>query len=279
VSNVSLETEISAGSVLYLDLLKRCLVNVIYRDPPVPMPPATGASFDLAKRVAGGDRPSQAHTMIGLNRLDNLQQLIGTVIRDRVPGDLIETGVARGGAAIFMRAVLKAYDVTDRRVFVADSFGSFPRSAESGITRRSYSSPVWRQMGEAYQREPAAFERMAGELRAGTSYDEVRDTFARYGMLDDQVCFLPGWFSETLRTAPIAALGLLRIDADLYDSTREALIRLYPKVSPGGYTVVDDYHTFAECREAVDEYLAGQQSIELRVVDEAVYWRKPAPRG
>ena len=56
-------------------------------------------------------------------------------------------------------------------------------------------------------------------LWAGTSYEEVRECFARYGLLDDQVRFLRGWFRQTLPSAPIERLALLRLDADLYDST------------------------------------------------------------
>src|SRR5258707_5801015 len=70
--------------------------------------------------------PACAHTMIGLKRLDNIQFCIEQVLAHNVPGDLIETGVWRGGACILMRAVLKAHGVTDRRVFVADSFEGLP---------------------------------------------------------------------------------------------------------------------------------------------------------
>ena len=65
--------------------------------------------------------------MIGLKRLDNLERCVVRVLTDGVPGELVETGVWRGGATIFMRGVLKAYGVKDRTVWAADSFEGLPR--------------------------------------------------------------------------------------------------------------------------------------------------------
>src|SRR6516162_9932055 len=67
-----------------------------------------------------------AHTMIGMRRMDNIQYCIENVLNDNIAGDLIETGVWRGGASIFMRGVLAAYGITDRTVWVADSFEGLP---------------------------------------------------------------------------------------------------------------------------------------------------------
>ena len=109
------------GASLYLELLKRCVCNLIYQDPAIPylgeesMDPLV-APFSLERRLAGKDWPRQAHTMIGAYRLNNIQNLIEDILRNRVPGDLIETGVWRGGSTIFMRGVLKAHRCTDRSV-------------------------------------------------------------------------------------------------------------------------------------------------------------------
>ena len=73
-----------------------------------------------------------------------------------------------------------------------------------------------------------------------------------------------------------ALLALLRLDGDLYDSTLDALAALYPRLSPGGYTIVDDYGSFEECRGAVHDYLgdAGEKVDIQRIDDDAVYWQK-----
>jgi len=107
------------------------------------------------------------------------------------------------------------------------------------------------------------------------SVDEVRANFARYGLLDDQVHFLEGWFSETLPAAPVDRLAVLRLDGDMYESTWDGLTYLHPKVSRGGYVIIDDYALEA-CRRAVDEYRRQEgivDSIE-RIDGSAVFWRR-----
>jgi hypothetical protein len=311
----------SDATHLYLDLLKRTLLNLIYEDPALPQPlddeapdereglltrasavviyaaaqreafrgltrrtqtlmPRSVrklAAYDREKRVAGLDFPFQAHTMVGMRRLDNVQSLLEQVLDAGVPGDVIETGVWRGGTTIFMRGVLKAHGVTDRVVWVADSFEGMPTSGQPGMERSFTSDEAAKRWGAAIRRHPFAAMVAAARIRAGTSYEEVRANFERYGLLDDQVRFLRGWFRDTLPTAPFSRLALMRLDGDLYDSTYDALHSLYPKLSPGGYVIVDDYGTFSECRRAVHDYLASAgEVVELEHVDEhAVYWRKP----
>ena len=265
---------------LYLDLLKRCVCNLIYQDAAIRFPWDTSSDevylpFDPAKRETAKDWPSRAHTMIGTRRLDNVQELVTAAIAAGTRGDLIETGVWRGGSVIFMRGLLKALGVTDRVVWVADSFEGFPVGEEQGATERSYTSSALRPLaGLAVEEYPPSVRTLIESLSEGTSLPEVRDRFARYGLLDEQVRFLPGWLRDTLPTAPIERLALLRLDGDLYDSTLDALSALYPRLSPGGYTIVDDYGSCEECRGAVHDYIdRADEKVDIqRVDDEAVYW-------
>jgi O-methyltransferase len=107
------------------------------------------------------------------------------------------------------------------------------------------------------------------------SLDEVRRNFERYGLLDDQVRFLPGWFRDTLPGAPISKLAVLRLDGDMYESTMVALTALYPRVSPGGYVIIDDY-ALAGCKTAVHDFLdRNDVHADLQSVDwTGVYWRR-----
>jgi hypothetical protein len=246
---------------LYLDLMKRCLAGLIYEDVPTLAHIARGI-FDRAPqrfmhglRELGRDLPTQAHTCIGLRRLDNLQYCIETVLADSIPGDLIETGVWRGGATIFMRAVLKAYGATDRTVWVADSFAGFP---EPDVERYP-ADAQWKQF----------------TLPVAVTQETVADNFARYHLLDDQVHFLPGWFKDTLPGAPIERLAVLRLDGDLYESTMDALTHLYPKLSAGGFAIVDDYN-ISSCRQAVIDYRATNGIEEpIQAIDGwGVFWRR-----
>jgi hypothetical protein len=110
------------------------------------------------------------------------------------------------------------------------------------------------------------------------SLQEVQNNFARYGLLDSQVQFLQGFFSDTLPKAPIRELSILRVDADLYQSTLDVLRNLYAKLSAGGYAIFDDYQNLPDCRRAIDEFRRENGiSEEVRPIDErAVYWQKQA---
>lgn len=273
----------SASVQLYLDLLKQSLLGLIYQDPPlrnlVYEPPSRNepltvySTFNLQKRLEGQEWPSQAHTMLSMQRLSNIQTLIEAIIHADTPGDLIETGVWRGGATIFMRGVLKAYGDTTRKVWVADSFEGFPQTELQGAGTQSYSSET---IADSRRAPPKEIQTILDQLWSRTSYEAVREHFERYGLLDDQVCFLRGWFCDTLPSAPIERLALLRLDGDLYDSTYDALKALYPKVSPGGFVIVDDYNTFDECYQAVHDYLKSIDSAPTmqRIDQYSVYWQK-----
>jgi len=252
--------EVGGASDLYLDLMKRCLTDFIYGDV-LEKPNIGPGPFDPAQRAEGRDWPARGHTMIGLKRLDSLQFCVEDVLARGVPGDLIETGVWRGGAAIFMRAVLKAHGVTDRAVWAADSFEGLPAPDPS-----KYPADEGDRLHEF------------GEL--AIPLEEVQANFARYGLLDEQVRFLKGWFRDTLPAAPVERLAVVRLDGDMYESTTDALVNLYPKLSEGGYLIVDDYGCYESCRRAVHDYRdAHGIADEIREIDwTGVFWKKSPPR-
>jgi hypothetical protein len=188
-------------------------------------------AFDAQARQEGRDWPMFGYTMAGHERLNNVQRCVETVLRENIAGDLIETGAWRGGMTIFMRALLQAHGDTQRRVWVADSFEGLPSPANAG--------DGWDYSDVGYLK---------------VSLEQVKNNFKRFGLLDDQVQFLKGWFCDTLPTAPIQSLAVLRLDGDMYSSTHDALVNLYPRVSPGGFVIVDDYFSWPACRRAVDEY-------------------------
>lgn len=238
----------------YLGLMQRCLINSIYEDPPSDR--WGKGEYNPAVREIGSDWPSRAHSMIGARRMFNLRGLCEYALNHNVPGDFIETGVWRGGAAIMMRAVLAAYGDTDRKVWVADSFEGLPPPdpkkypADAGDTSFQY-------------RELAVSE------------EEVQSNFAKYDLLDDQVRFLKGWFKDTLPLAPIGRLAVLRLDGDMYESTMDALTALYDKVSAGGFVIIDDY-LLPKCKAAVTDFrVARGIAAPLQEIDGAgVFWEK-----
>lgn len=269
----------------YLSLLKRALGNLLYPELELQIGHlergADGLSGlelqrfqrDIAERQAedfvrlmAGKRQGTgplrfAHTMIGLFRLSNIERCAERIIAENIPGDFLEAGVCKGGAAIFMRGLQVAHGASERKTFVVDSFEGVPPS------------DLARDSDYGLDLEEARLPWLA------CSEQNVRDHFSRYDLLDSNVEFVKGWLSDSLPGAPIGPLALLRIDVDLYSSTLDCLDLLYDKVVEGGFVIVDDYGFLQCCRDAVDEFRARRGVSEpIRWIDgSGIYWRKEAP--
>jgi len=275
----------------YLDLMKKAILHLVWNDPGIPFSVVynmkhggfrdyiaepemqTLKSFEeylkqfnlylmfncnsenTTKNV-GKMLPHFSDSMLSLKRFDNIQYCAEYVLQNNVPGDFIETGVWRGGACIFMRAILEAYGIKDRNVFVADSFKGLPPPDTT-----KYPDDAGDYLHEM---DFLAIDRADVEAR-----------FAAYGLLDGQVKFIEGWFEDTMPSAPVESLAILRLDGDMYGSTMVVLEHLYPKLSPGGFCIIDDY-CLPNCRQAVHDYFRKVNiSPTLVNVDSiCVYWQK-----
>ena len=261
----------------YLDLMEAILTGAIIEDPPIATPgyaaivgDVLGKMFGQAftpneralgynerLRQHGMDWPSLALTMVGRKRLHNFRVLIEEAIASGVAGDIVETGVWRGGASILARAVLAAHGVADRCVVLADSFAGLPPPDAAH-----------------YPADAGSDLHLAADL--AVSVAQVRENFRRFDLLDEQVVFVAGWFRDTMPALQIGAIAVLRLDGDMYESTIDPLRYLYDRVSPGGFVIVDDYHMVAGCRQAVQDFCAGRGlSPSLADIDgSGVYFRK-----
>jgi O-methyltransferase len=278
--------QITEGASLYLDLLKKTLTGSIYDESAwwVVEPRMAKQKdflgvygwikatiiqalrkkslllvrtrpYDPARREGGNDWPMVGFTMVGHRRLDNIRACIESVIANKISGDFVECGVWRGGSAIFAKAVFKVYGVTDRKVWLADSFEGMPAletaadSVDADLSWMGY---------------------------LAVSQEDVEHNFRRFDLFDDGVRFIKGWFSESLPGAPIEQIAILRLDGDHYSSTMDALTSLHGKLSKGGFVIVDDYVHYAGCRAAVTEFRAahGITSKLIPIDDWAVYWRE-----
>jgi hypothetical protein len=251
---------IDTSADLYLDLLKRSITNTISeREPDI-----DDDEFRFTMDRVTHYVESNAVSMLPLARISNLKACIENILCSNVPGDLIETGVWRGGASIFMRGVLKAHGALDRLVWVADSFEGFPIPDPDRFPLEAKA-----QSGSVIQ---DAYHNLA------VSLEEVKRNFAAYGLLDDQVRFLKGWFKDTLPTAPIDTLSLMRLDGDFYESTKDGLDSLYDRLSLGGYVIIDDYgeDSWTYCRRAVDEFRSERKIDDplIAVDSKCSYWQR-----
>jgi O-methyltransferase len=256
----------------YLDLLVGAVTHTLYT--PIDTRPypeevqqrfleelqRKGESLELRspweERAEGRDRPLYAQTMIGLKRMQSLRECAETVLAEGIPGDLVEAGAWRGGASLLLRGVLAAYGDRERRVFVADSFEGLPPPDP-----------------ERYPHDAGDVNHLAEEL--AVPLEEVRGNFERYGLLDDQVEFVEGWFKDSLPGLADRDWALIRLDGDLYESTMDGLRNLYPRLQPGGFLIVDDYG-WDNCRAAVEDYRREHEINEpiQRIDWVGAFWRR-----
>ena len=195
------------------------------------------------------------YSMVGPARLANARMAVETVLKEGVPGAVIETGVWRGGASIMMKAVMSPHDVT-RDLYVCDSFSGLPK-IDTGPDQdlELHDNPL-----------------LTAPL------EDVRSHFDRLDLLDSHVHFVEGWFSETmpqLRNKGPESISVLRLDGDYYESTIVVLRNLYDRMSQRGFVIIDDYKAFDQCRQAVDEFRT-QKGIADELIDidnMGVYWR------
>jgi len=213
-----------------------------------------GARLEALKQTLIDDRI----TMLGAHKLDTIRYCIEQCVQNNIQGDLIETGVWRGGATIYMAGVLEAYEVVDRKVYVADSFEGLPPPdpekypLDKGDTH--------------YTREELA-----------VSLEEVQANFQRFDLLSENVVFIKGFFEDSLKTSDIGRLALLRLDGDMYSSTMTVLEQLYHKLEVGGYLILDDW-LLKGAREALMDFRNAVGIKEEMYQDySGVFWKKIAP--
>ena len=238
--------------------LKKAVVGRVLRSQEAVL--ARPTTIDLEKNVDGllsvWDLPSWPLTMIGSRRLDNVEACMRSALDEGVPGDFIETGVWKGGTTIFMRGLLRAYGITDRKVYVADSFeGVPPPNSARYPDDRDSNFHLWPDLA--------------------VDLESVKGNFSRLGLLDDQVEFVKGWFRDSLPALRGHQWAVVRLDGDLYESTTDALENLYDGLAAGGWLIVDDYE-IAACRKAVTDFRSARGITEPIVEIDAngVCWQK-----
>jgi O-methyltransferase len=252
-------TEGGVVTDLYIDLMERAVTGQLFKESARERRWANlwqrVRHPYLTRRHGAFTWPLRAHTMLRNSRLRNLRDAVEATLRENIPGDYIETGVWRGGACIYMRAILKAHAVKNRKVYCADSFEGLPKG-----THRNDSG-----------------DRLYKFSELAISEEQVRQNFAVYGLLDEQVVFLRGWFRDTLPKLDDERFAVIRLDGDMYESTHDALENLYPRLSPGGFVIIDDYPGIGGCRRAVHDYLdAHSLKPDMKLVDAGcAWWRKP----
>ena len=205
------------------------------------------------------------YTLTSPQRRYALIKAVQYLVRRNIPGALVECGVWRGGSALAILMTLLREGVRDRDVWLYDTFDGM--TAPTARDRSPFDAPArqtWDAAREAGSKpwhhlfKPDVF-----------NLDKVRALLESTGYPPAHLHFVVGAVEQTLPAQAPERAALLRLDTDWYESTRQELDHLYPRLSSGGVLIVDDYGHWQGCREAVDEYFSapGREPILLNRID------------
>jgi hypothetical protein len=189
----------------------------------------------------------QPETMTSPEKIAALVEAARYVSRHRIPGDVVECGVWRGGSMKAVALTLLDLGDTDRELHLFDTFeGMPPPGANDARTTEVGAVPAERLLAESDK---------TSLIWAVAGMDVVRQTMAETGYPSDRVHLHPGLVEDTTPDQAPETISLLRLDTDWYASTRHELEHLYDRLSPGGVLILDDYGGWDGARKATDEWL------------------------
>lgn len=176
-----------------------------------------------------------------------------------IQGDFVECGVWRGGNSIIAADIFKSL-ASNRKVWLFDTFAGMTEPTAADVNSR----------GESADKKYAHSVRGDHNEWCYASLEEVQGNFSDAGLLSEHVKFVKGDVAKTLsQNAEMpAVIAVLRLDTDWYESTKEELEVLYPKLAIGGVLIIDDYGHWGGARKAVDEYFAGRCRPYLQYIDQ-----------
>ncbi|MGA2713785.1 MAG: TylF/MycF/NovP-related O-methyltransferase [Bryobacteraceae bacterium] len=186
------------------------------------------------------------YTLTSPERIYSLIEAVTYVVRAKIPGSIVECGVWRGGSMMAAALTLRSMKCDDRDLYLFDTFEGMPKPLALDVHASGHAA-----MTEFLQ------EQSGTDCSAVcyASLNEVKSTMARTEYNRDRVHFIKGKVEETIPARAPDSIALLRLDTDWYESTRHELEHLFPRISPGGILIIDDYGDWQGARKATDEFM------------------------
>lgn len=192
------------------------------------------------------------YTMTSLLRIQACIEATRYCVRRGVPGAFVECGVWRGGSVLAMILTFKELGVSDRDIWLYDTFEGMTAPTEHDVS--PFEAPALKTWQESQNQQTRAWDFF---FRPEVFNEEmVRKMLLSTGYPAERLHFVKGSVEQTLPQQSPDKLALLRLDTDWYESTRHELEHLYPLLSDGGVLIIDDYGHWEGCRRAVDEYFS-----------------------
>jgi O-methyltransferase len=198
------------------------------------------ATIDLYWKV-------KPYTLTSHERVFALRQAVTYVAQNEIPGGIVECGVWRGGSMLVIAHTLLELGQTDRDLYLFDTFETMPPPGALDVD-------VW-GVPAADNYEAA----LASPVYAYIPQNHIRSLLVATGYPEDRLHFVKGMVEETIPDHAPEQIALCRLDTDWYESTAHEMLHLYPRITPGGILLIDDYGHYMGARKAVDEYIEEQQ--------------------
>ncbi|MGV3485745.1 MAG: TylF/MycF/NovP-related O-methyltransferase [Planctomycetaceae bacterium] len=223
------------------------------RDRAHAMPKSLAERFpDIDATTLGHIEACRAFTMTSPERLLALIQAVDYVSQHQIPGDIVECGVWKGGSMMAVARTLVANGGTDRDLRLFDTFEGMPPADDVDRDLR----------GNSATRLLAEEDPLTSKVWAIAQLEEVVRNLSTTGYPSERIHYIKGKVEDTIPQQAPPSISLLRLDTDWYTSTRHELVHLFPRLSPGGVLIIDDYGHWEGARRAVDEYIR-EHSLRL----------------
>lgn len=201
--------------------------------------------YDFSPEVRNVVRQVEPFTMTTPERIAMLVDATAHVVRHRIPGDLVECGVWKGGSTMAMAATLLRLQAADRRLWLYDTFEGMSEPTDRDQAYDGAAAD--RQLASQSREDPSS-------IWCYSPMEEVQRNVFSTNYPKELLSFIKGRVEETIPDQAPREIALLRLDTDWYESTRHELEHLYPRLVPGGILIIDDYGYWKGARQAVDEY-------------------------
>lgn len=201
------------------------------------------------------------YTMTSPERLFALIEAVKYVVQNNIPGSFVECGVWKGGSMMAVAETLHQLKVTDRQLYLYDTFAGMPPPTEEDKTFSEETAASMLKKEAGVKQESVVW--------AYSNLDEVKANIGLIQYPAANIHFVEGDVLKTIPATDPGQIALLRLDTDWYESTRHEMIHLYPKLNRTGVLIIDDYGYWKGSRKAVDEYIAANHvSILLNRIDD-----------
>lgn len=224
-------------------LLKKAGYQIVpYSEKPPAMefpPDFEPADVEIIRKV-------RSYTMTSNERIFALISAVRHIVRNDIPGDIVECGVWKGGSMMAAVLALQAMGVKDRHIHLFDTFDGMSEPSEQDLSLKGEAA------GDLLRQSPKDEK---ANIWAYSPLEKVRANVLSLGYDESRIHFVKGRVEDTIPLMAPESISLLRLDTDWYESTRHELTHLYPRLSAGGILIVDDYGHWQGARKATDEYI------------------------